>query len=130
VCIVRASNGETFDLGWLKNRRIVAFCGIGRPSSLIEMLESYGASLEKTVVFPDHHVYTAKDLADIDNERGSVEADAIVTTEKDLARLGSRAGDITNLHALRIRLEIEEHSRFADRIYSSYKATSSEQAAD
>ena len=129
TCFKRAADGQILALDWVKGRRIVAFSGIARPASFADMLESLGASLEKNLAFPDHHAYTGNDIGLIDLQRKSCRAEAAVTTEKDLARLGPRAA-IEDLYALAVKLEIEESSRFADRINSTDKAASAKKTAD
>lgn len=112
VSFTNVESGESRDIGWVKGRRIVAFCGIGRPVSFIDMLEGLGASVEASVVFPDHYRLTKLDITRIIDEANARGAEAIVTTEKDIARLGDGIA-IANLHALVIRLEIEDSTRFA-----------------
>jgi tetraacyldisaccharide 4'-kinase len=108
-------NGSKYGLEWLKKRKIVAFCGIGKPANFMDMLESLGASLEKTIAFPDHHSYTRDDIELIEKERASSGVEAIVTTEKDAARLGTDQ-PVRGLYTLNIKLEIEDNLHFASRI--------------
>lgn len=115
VNITDLDSGSIYGLGWLKNKKLVAFCGIGKPASFMDMLESFGASLEKTIAFPDHHNYTQEDVELIERESASSGAEAIITTEKDAARLGENQ-PIRSLYTLNIKLEIEDSLRFANRI--------------
>ena len=111
----KADNGETLDLEWAKGRRILAFCGIGKPSAFTGMLELLGASVVKNLVFQDHYRYTVEDITRINNEYRSCGAEAIVTTEKDIARLGENSL-ISDLFALSVELEIYEEPKFAEYI--------------
>ena len=113
VCFRNVESGEESDLTWATGRKIAAFCGIGRPEAFIEMLEALGASVEANIIFDDHYRLTERDITRIIDAARGVEA--IVTTEKDIARLGERIA-LPNLHALVIRLEIEDSSRLADKI--------------
>jgi tetraacyldisaccharide-1-P 4'-kinase len=79
------------------------------------MLEALGASVEVSMIFPDHYRLTDDDITRIIDEARARGAEVIVTTQKDIARLGERC-PIPNLYALCIRLEIEDSSRFADEI--------------
>ncbi|MCE5324542.1 tetraacyldisaccharide 4'-kinase [bacterium] len=126
---VRISDGEQLALDWVKGRRVLAFCGIGKPQSFIDMLESLGAIVVKQLVFSDHHEYSHEDISLIESERSSSSAEAIVTTQKDLARLGELVR-INNLHILVIRLEVEDNIRFANRIKSKGTQTSAKEAVD
>lgn len=80
--------GET---GWLKDRPIVAFAGIGHPEKFFRALEAAGARLERKLAFPDHHRFTEKDakalLAAADNGKAQ-----LLTTEKDRVRLDGETG--------------------------------------
>lgn len=65
---------------------LVAFAGLARPEKFFDTLAARGAALEETVPYPDHHPYSAEDLAFLDQlalERGAT----LITTEKDAARL-------------------------------------------
>ncbi len=114
-------------LDWVAGRSIAAFCGIGRPASLFDMLESLGAVVRERIVFPDHHAYSESDLVRVAGAR----AEVVVTTEKDLARLGWTTG-IDKICALRIRMQFEEKSEFAQylssRTYPAHKKAGAEKA--
>jgi len=73
-------------LAELRGRRLVAFSGIGRPEKFFRTLQSAGLDVARVIGFPDHHVYTARDL---DGLRGAAAAAGatLVTTEKDRVRL-------------------------------------------
>ncbi len=115
MCFRCAETGECHDEDWIDERRTLAFCGIGQPSSFFDMLGKLGAMLEVGITFPDHYRLTKSDITRIIDEAGRSGAEVIVTTDKDLARLGEASG-IPNLHTLVIRLEIEDSSRFAEYI--------------
>ena len=50
----------------LKNRKLVAFCGIGRPAKFFSMLKRLNMEVIQEVSFPDHHFHTERQLANID----------------------------------------------------------------
>jgi tetraacyldisaccharide 4'-kinase len=91
------SGGGTMNCSELKGRRVAAFCGIGNPEGFRKTLESLGADIAAFDAFPDHHVYSPREIAEITGRTSGTKADLIVTTEKDLARLpsGSRGGLMT-----------------------------------
>jgi tetraacyldisaccharide 4'-kinase len=108
-------DGVAVDLDWLRGRDVIAFCGIGRPDSFFDALESLGARVRERLPFPDHHKYTDADLALIESRRESLGVEAVVTTEKDRARL-EKGGFTESLYVLGVELEIEERSRLAELI--------------
>jgi len=91
----------------LAGRRVLAFAGIGRPEKFFETLRACGALVEVTRSFPDHHAFTARDLAGL---RGQAERErlALVTTEKDAVRLRAAA----DVLALPVQLAIADEDGF------------------
>jgi tetraacyldisaccharide 4'-kinase len=71
--------------------RVVAVAGIARPERFFRTLRSQGWNVVAELPFPDHHWYTAKDLASINNLAQESHARIVVTTEKDAARVGEQA---------------------------------------
>jgi len=53
------------------------------------MLRDAGWNVVESMTFPDHHRYTARDLAAIDAKLKPSGADAVFTTDKDAVRLDS-----------------------------------------
>jgi len=72
---------------------VVAFAGIGRPDKFFQSLRSLGAELAHADPYPDHHVYTASEVARLRARAHAAQAE-LITTEKDFVRLTSveRAG--------------------------------------
>lgn len=65
---------------------VVAFAGIGRPGKFYDTLSDAGAQVVATRSFPDHHVYTTREIADL-KALASRHNASLVTTEKDFVRL-------------------------------------------
>lgn len=70
--------------------RVVAFSGIARRHRFIAGLDHLGIRVAEDFAFPDHHDYTGEELARIVQAFRSRNAQAVVTTEKDWARMGRR----------------------------------------
>ncbi len=92
-------------LGELDGRRIAAFCGIGNPEGFRRTLESLGAALASFRAFPDHHSYTAADVAELTSWSAAAGADLVLTTQKDSVKLRAETLGPTPLRALRVGLE-------------------------
>jgi tetraacyldisaccharide 4'-kinase len=91
----------------LMKGRIAAFCGIGNPAAFEATLEDLGLrDLVGFRAFPDHHSYTAADVADLARWAAGLRADLILTTQKDSVKLRTPALGPVPLGALRIGLEI------------------------
>lgn len=70
----------------LAGARVWAFAGVGRPRAFFELLEAAGAQVVGRRCFPDHHRYTAADVAEL--VRSAAETGArLVTTGKDMVKL-------------------------------------------
>jgi tetraacyldisaccharide 4'-kinase len=88
----------------LQGEKVVAFAGIGRPDKLFSTLHALGADVADTVAFPDHHVFTASEIARLKSKARNAGA-MLITTEKDFVRLtpAEREGIIP----LRVRAQFE-----------------------
>ena len=71
----------------IKASRVVAFCGIAKPEPFFNTLSALGATVMKSVSFPDHHWYSEKEVAALEAEVTKHKADFLVTTAKDMVRL-------------------------------------------
>ena len=74
------------DASSLRDRPVVAFAGIGRPQKFYQTLEEIGCTPVATRNFPDHHLYSEKEVGDL-LELAESAGVALVTTEKDAVRL-------------------------------------------
>lgn len=62
---------------------LVAFAGVARPESVAAFARQTGLEVTVLVAFPDHHPYTARDIASLRASRPDV---AFLTTEKDAVK--------------------------------------------
>jgi tetraacyldisaccharide 4'-kinase len=92
----------------LHGRRLLAFAGIGRPEGFRRTAERLGVSLVGFVEFPDHHWYTAEDLATVAADARRAGAEGLVTTEKDSVRLPVEAAGSLPVWVLSVRLGITD----------------------
>jgi tetraacyldisaccharide 4'-kinase len=70
----------------LRGRKTMAFAGIGRPGKFFSMLSANGVELVRTQAFPDHHVFTTREVGELKNQAANSNA-LLATTEKDYVRL-------------------------------------------
>ena len=89
----RATTKFSIDVNGVRGKRVVAFSGIGRPSCFEETLASLGVEVPQHLRFPDHHRYQAADLKRIEVAARQAGAGYMLTTEKDVARLGGAGLD-------------------------------------
>lgn len=68
----------------LAGQRVLAFAGLARPDKFFIMLRDLGADLVAARYYPDHHAFSARELAALTAMAGDA---AMVTTPKDAVRL-------------------------------------------
>lgn len=96
---------HSFDCESLKNKNVVAFCGIGNPESFRKTLLNFSIPFSDFVAFNDHINYTAKELKML----ASKSADYYITTEKDAVKLAGNWFDKAKLLILVPEFEAEEN---------------------
>ena len=94
----------------LSDRRFVAVCGIAQPATFAATIASAGLRPEDTLVFRDHHRYTARDIARIHRVSEETGASWVLTTEKDAVKLTGRLS--LPLVTVRLSAEIVEPGFF------------------
>lgn len=70
----------------LKNKNLIAFCGIGRPVKFFNILKENGYNLQDQISFPDHHQYQDHEIEKL-IDLGKKTNCSLVTTKKDFVRL-------------------------------------------
>ncbi|MGA2808308.1 MAG: tetraacyldisaccharide 4'-kinase [Terracidiphilus sp.] len=96
---------------------VAAFCGIAHPGQFFDGLEAAGLRLAARIAFPDHHRYSAADLDRLTAAARAAGATVLITTEKDLVRLGKLAAAFPEslaLKAARLHVEINNESAAMD----------------
>jgi tetraacyldisaccharide 4'-kinase len=105
---------------------VAAFCGIARPEQFFAGIEAAGVALAARFAFADHHVYTAHDLEGVVAEAQGAGASALLTTEKDRARLGRMAASLSGsilLQPVKLQMEIENEAAAMDWLAGRLRAT-------
>jgi tetraacyldisaccharide 4'-kinase len=111
-------NEEQEELNALKGKKILALSGIAHPDTFSSILRKCEMKIVREAIFPDHHLYTTKDLSYIEEKSKGV--DGIVTTEKDMVKLKKLNIDHLPIRALRIEMKIWEEEAFFKRIISLF----------
>jgi tetraacyldisaccharide 4'-kinase len=70
----------------LRDRKFLAFAGIGNPAKFFATLEQEGIEIAARMPFPDHHRYSAADAGALLSQARAQDLQ-LVTTEKDRARM-------------------------------------------
>jgi tetraacyldisaccharide 4'-kinase len=105
------------------DRRAFAFAGIAKPERFFGDLEKAGWTLAGRRSFRDHHHYSAQEIEEIARAAASSGAEVILTTEKDIVRLGVRP------QILAVPLEVTIEAAFAPWLAERLRAVRAPSAA-
>lgn len=112
--LVRRAAGKPVLRAWLEaapvhppGRRVVAFCGIGRPEKFYRTARSAGYDLAATRDFPDHHAFTQADLTALRALAGQHQA-TLLTTQKDHVRLPTDLQ--AEVETLPVRMQVDKQA--------------------
>ena len=92
--------------GDLAGRPVLAFAAIGDPEKFFATVQAVGAALRLSRAFPDHHVFSDEEAAELlrtAQEQGLT----LVTTAKDMVRLEGAHGQPAELARLAKVIEVE-----------------------
>ncbi len=115
LAVRSAATHEMIPLDSIQGKRVIALCSIGDPDSFFSLLDSLSLIVTKKFVFPDHHWYGEADYKNI--IKCSIQADFIITTEKDLAKIDVNMIDGQKLFVLETGLAIAGEEQFYQSIY-------------
>lgn len=102
-----AFSGDRKNLEYLQGLKIVVLSGIAAPMGFERSLEEeMGAIVLEKHRFADHHRYTQQEIIDIINKSEKMDADAIITTEKDAVRFPRLDRCDVPIYFLRVDIEM------------------------
>ncbi len=104
----------------LKNKKVVAFAGIGNPQNFFDLLNENNIDVKKTFSFPDHHKYSERDYSylvaqrfmftNIKTKKVNEHDVLLLTTEKDYSRINEKMKK--SFDYIEIELEIKDKDEF------------------
>jgi len=106
----RDSAGVEFELDFFKDKRAVAFCGLGNPQAFWKTLRRLNIEPAACYAYEDHHQYTPSEIRRLAQHAGDMGADVLLTTVKDAVNLPGDYPAIVGkvkLYWLEIRTEID-----------------------
>ena len=101
------------NIGEFKNKKVIAFAGIGNPENFFDLLKDNKIDIEEEIKFPDHHEYSEETLENLIN-KAKENNNILLTTEKDYFRIAKNYKQ--NISFLKIEVEIENRNQFIDQI--------------
>ena len=105
-----ATTQRELPLSSVKNKRLAAFAGIGRPDDFFRTIRYLGADLVHTTALPDHHPLTVELLDSLVEEASAKQPELWLTTEKDWVRLPSDLPDSMELMILAVEIDLDGDS--------------------
>ena len=100
---------KPINLDDFKNKKVLAFAGIGNPNNFFDLLEDNKINVIEKIKFPDHYKYSYKDLKNL-SDKAKNNNNILLTTEKDYLRIDENYN--ININYLKIKVEIENKSQF------------------
>ena len=95
----------------IKQSPLLAFAGIGDPANFFALLGKHGGRLAQSQSFPDHHPYTASEVARLITQAEAAGL-TLVTTMKDYVRLPQPARQ----HITPLGMQLDIDPRFCRRV--------------
>jgi tetraacyldisaccharide 4'-kinase len=92
---------------FLGGKRVLAFAGLARPRVLRETLTRLGADVVHFREFRDHHPFTYEDLQDLILAKEGMDAEYLITTEKDWVRMGHLVSGRPDVGYLQVRFRLK-----------------------
>lgn len=100
-----------------KNKKLLAFAGIGNPENFFQILEKNDLRVEKKIIFPDHYNFTENDVKKMIQEAETKNLQ-IIMTEKDYLKI--KNFNFYNIQYLKVSLEIKNQSKLIKTIEKLY----------
>jgi len=96
-----------------RDAKFMAFCAIGNPAAYFDDLHKWGFQVAAERSFPDHHVYTEREISDLEHTAAISGADALLCTEKDVWNLRQVPLVRMPFYCCRISMQLPEDFRSA-----------------
>ncbi len=97
----------------LRGRKVFAFSGLADNKNFHQTVMKHHCILTGFTEFPDHYMYSDKDLEVLLKTAMDTKAEAMVTTEKDYSRISHRINWSLDLIVIRIQISFgEDEDRF------------------
>ena len=105
------SNFKLININKFKDKKIVAFAGIGNPSNFFDLLKENNLNVLNKISFPDHYHFSKNDLDKLILQSNNQNA-ILVTTEKDYCRINESYKN--NIECAEVKLEINNKDKFIE----------------
>ena len=104
--LVSVVTGASQPLSWSKGKTALLCSGVGHAGSFRSLVERIGIRILDEVAYADHHAYTSQDVEQLRARAAELQAELIVTTEKDACKLVSLLQPTDNWWAVRLTTHV------------------------
>ena len=104
--LVSVVTGASKPLFWAKGKTALLCSGVGHARSFRSLVETIGIKILDEVVYVDHHAYTNQDVVRLRARATELQAELVVTTEKDSCKLVPLLQPTDNWWAVRLSTDV------------------------
>ena len=97
----------------LRNKKLLAFAGIGNPENFFDLLTSYNLNVKRKISYPDHYNFSKHQIKKIINDAKKNNL-KVVTTEKDFHRI--KGYGFKKINYLKLNLKIHNENKLMNKI--------------
>lgn len=98
--------GKTYQPNILFGKNVVAFAGLANPGDFLEMIRNLGAHIIHFKAFSDHHPFSKEEIEELVSWKRKLDADFLLTTEKDWVRIDGKFGIDLDIGILTIKMRL------------------------
>ena len=104
--LVSVVTGASQSLSWSKGKTALLCSGVGHAGSFRSLVERIGIKILDEVVYVDHHAYTSQDVEQLRAKAAELQAELVVTTEKDACKLAALLQPTDTWWAVRLTTDV------------------------
>ena len=105
---LRGPDDSLMNIGMMKGRNVLAFCGIANPESFRNTLSALGCRITDLKKYRDHYRYNEKDMSGLEEMGKRLRTDYLITTEKDMVKIRELPRIPANLLSLEIGFSVDK----------------------
>ena len=106
--LVSVTTGAVQSLSWSKGKTALLCSGVGHAGSFRSLVERMGIRILGEVAYADHHTYTRQDVERLRTRAVELQAELVVTTEKDACKMASLLHPTDAWWAVRLTTQVIE----------------------
>jgi tetraacyldisaccharide 4'-kinase len=104
--LVSVVTGASQPLSWSKGKTALLCSGVGHAGSFRSLVEQIGIRVLDEVAYADHHAYTSQDIERLRARATALQAELVVTTEKDACKVAALLQSTESWWAVRLSTNV------------------------